>query len=446
MEIHSKKTVRERWDVVVEEYTVKGAYAQMEMRAKFLTSRCPEKGNAKDFLQGLRLKKEELAQVGVKISDEDYLSTIISSLPDALSNFASMQMSWTLQQTSQPMDTSTLMTMLLQEAEHQNLRAQKRKQVVGKGKEDEKSEALAVSADKSGGKRDMSKIECWNCGDLGHFSSKCKKPKKSKATKSSETPDSKKEGTSVAVNVAESSSDDDAAWAAEEIAGECADWFEDAVEAVVDDGGVDVDSDWFDEVVAAVDVELPELLCVSDVDDSDVDDVEVVLPELSCVADVGAVDGLKDELASEGGVDVEESCDASGEAFVVEESVQTAGTAELYDSGCTNHISPFRNQFENFQSIVPRHFRAANKETFSTIGKGELVVDVPNGDGVSQLRLMDVLYSPEVGYTLVSVGRLDEAGFTVTFGSVRKSGPVRSFCLFRKDRDQDRSKTGLDRL
>ena len=64
MEIHSKKTVKERWEVVVKEYTVKGAYAQTEMRAKFLTSRCPEKGNAKEFLRGLRLKKEELAQEG----------------------------------------------------------------------------------------------------------------------------------------------------------------------------------------------------------------------------------------------------------------------------------------------------------------------------------------------------------------------------------------------
>ena len=72
-----------------------------------------------------RLKKEELAQVGVKISDEDYLSTIISSLPDMLSNFASMQMLWTLRQTQQPMDTSTLMTMLLQEAKRQDLRSQK---------------------------------------------------------------------------------------------------------------------------------------------------------------------------------------------------------------------------------------------------------------------------------------------------------------------------------
>ena len=118
----SLKTVKERREAVVKEYTVKGAYAQMEMRTKFLTMRCPYKENAKDFLRGLRLKKEQLVQVGVgvKISDEDYLSTIISSLPVMLSNFASMQMLWTLQQTKLLMDASMLMTMLLQEADQQN--------------------------------------------------------------------------------------------------------------------------------------------------------------------------------------------------------------------------------------------------------------------------------------------------------------------------------------
>jgi hypothetical protein len=40
LETHSLKTVKERWDAVVKEYTIKGAFAQTEMRAKFLTSRC----------------------------------------------------------------------------------------------------------------------------------------------------------------------------------------------------------------------------------------------------------------------------------------------------------------------------------------------------------------------------------------------------------------------
>ena len=122
-----------------------------ELRAKFLMSRCPDKGNAKDFLRGLRLKKEELVQVGVTISDEDYLSTIISSLPDALSNFASSQIAWMMQQNSGSIDINSLMSMLLQEADRQYLRSLRQKVGSVKGKEDEKNKALVV--DQTNGKR-----------------------------------------------------------------------------------------------------------------------------------------------------------------------------------------------------------------------------------------------------------------------------------------------------
>ena len=109
MEIHSKKSVKERWEVVVKKYMKKGVFVQMEMRVKFLMLRCPERGSVKEFLRGLQLKKEELVQVGLRISDDDYLSTIISSLPNNLSNFVSLQMLWTMQQTQLQIDTSTLM-------------------------------------------------------------------------------------------------------------------------------------------------------------------------------------------------------------------------------------------------------------------------------------------------------------------------------------------------
>ena len=130
------------------------------------------------------------------------------------------------------------------------------------------------------------------------------------------------------------------------------------------------------------------------------------------------VDGVVNEPREEvvGVVSVENFGDVSGEAFVVAESVQMSVKAELYDSGCTNHISPYKTDFENLQAIEPQHFRTANKQTFSTIGKGELVIDVPNVGGTTQLRLLEVLYSPEVAYTLVLIGRLDEDGFFATFG------------------------------
>ena len=48
--------------------------------------------------------------------------------------------------------------------------------------------------------------------------------------------------------------------------------------------------------------------------------------------------------------------DMSGEAFIVAESVQASVRAKLYDSGCTNHISPYKSSFDNFQIIETRHF------------------------------------------------------------------------------------------
>lgn len=56
---------------------------------------------------------------------------------------------------------------------------------------------------------------------------------------------------------------------------------------------------------------------------------------------------------------------------------------------------------------------------------GEMTINVPDGADVSQLKLTEVLYFPEVGYTLVSVGWLDKKGFEITFldGKCTIKGP-----------------------
>ena len=92
MRIHTKRTVIERWNSIVTEYTEKGAYAQTDLRQKFLELKCPAQGNVREFLDNLRVKKEELATVGVIIDDGDYCLTILSSLSTPLANFASMQL------------------------------------------------------------------------------------------------------------------------------------------------------------------------------------------------------------------------------------------------------------------------------------------------------------------------------------------------------------------
>ena len=90
---------------------------------------------------------------------------------------------------------------------------------------------------------------------------------------------------------------------------------------------------------------------------------------------------------------------------------------ELYDSGTTRHISPYQDLFDNYVEIPPKSLSAANKWKFTAIGKGDMVIKVPNGIDASKLQLTEVLYSPEVSYTLVSIGRLDQCGYTTTFSS-----------------------------
>ena len=53
MRIRNKKTVKERWDAIVAEYTEKGAFAQTDLRTCFLESKCPDKGNVRQFLDEL---------------------------------------------------------------------------------------------------------------------------------------------------------------------------------------------------------------------------------------------------------------------------------------------------------------------------------------------------------------------------------------------------------
>ena len=356
--IHAKVTVKARWDAVVKEFSKKSAYAQTDLRAKFMAMRCPEKTNPRDFLESLRVKKEELSQAGVIIEEKDFYSVILSSLPFALSNFASNLLA-AAQFSSRMTMPNDLLSMLVEESDRQ--RAQRlRGKGSGKGKEEE-NEALAAgqtSKSKGKGKNKHADLTCYNCNKVGHISHFCKKPKKPKSKDDSgkDKKDDRKGSGSGTANVVESSkgAEEDGAWAAVE------------------------DADWFEEAVM--------------------------------------------ETENLGRTVIKEFRDTSEEAFVIEDEafvIETAGTdkiVELYDSGCMNHISPYRDKFEDFETIPPQLFRAANKQTFSTIGRGDMVIDIPNGDDSSQLRLKNVLYSPNVEYTLVSIGRLDEDGFTALFG------------------------------
>jgi len=90
---------------------------------------------------------------------------------------------------------------------------------------------------------------------------------------------------------------------------------------------------------------------------------------------------------------------------------------KVFDSGTTTHIPLYQSDFTTFEPILPKVLYTINKQGFCTIEKGKMVLDLPNNNTTSKLYLNKVLYSPEANYTLVSIDRLNNKGFSTTCSS-----------------------------
>jgi transposase InsO family protein len=365
------------WTEIVREYTEKGAYAQTDLRTKFLESKCPGDGDIRQFLDDLRAKRDELDAVGVQIEEKDYRSTIIQSLPSHLASFASGQLATArLYSPTQTIDPDILISLIIEESERRNRKDGRNTRAKTKSKDGDEALSVAPGGGQGGGRggrrgggsngRGRQRPPCWNCGSREHFKADCKEPTKS----------ADKDSTAVVVKgsahaVADLDSEDDGVFAVD--------------------------------VLMEPDSDLPDLLSLSD-SDSDAGERETF-----DVSDADWFSEVGDDDLPWGGDEIFELAAHVGNPQTLTPVV------ELYDSGSTRHISPYREQFETLTAIPPKSFAAANKQRFDATAIGDMIIEVPNGVEMSQLRLTEVLFSPEVGYTLVSIGRLDELGYSVNF-------------------------------
>jgi hypothetical protein len=106
-----------------------------------------------------------------------------------------------------------------------------------------------------------------------------------------------------------------------------------------------------------------------------------------------------------------------GFAAAAADSPTPTALVEVYDLGVTHYLSPYSDHFESMCDIAPRPFNIANSGSFSATGMGNMTVTVSNGNSESELLLKDVLFAPNLAYTLVLIGQLDAAGFTIEFGN-----------------------------
>jgi len=191
---------------------------------------------------------------------------------------------------------------------------------------DDKDEAMAVSPSSSkwkggkGGKKQCG--ECWNCSSKEHFKDKCPEPTKSShRPKEAAKPNTKAASGSTNVVVQDVDSESDGVWVAIETNGK----------SVTSYGS------------------MPDLQAVTDLSASDISYVESFVEDdsywFSEVAE--DTDEFDDDKWSFEDYPLETSPtpDFSGEALVATELAKPDQyayiKAELYDSGCMQHISPF---------------------------------------------------------------------------------------------------------
>ena len=87
----------------------------------------------------------------------------------------------------------------------------------------------------------------------------------------------------------------------------------------------------------------------------------------------------------------------------------------IIDSGASHHFSPEHLKFINYEEFISSEpIRATDGRTFSALGKGDLKIFLLNGDQKpTPITLKNVLYSPHMVFTLISVSCVARAGFSL---------------------------------
>jgi hypothetical protein len=109
-----------------------------------------------------------------------------------------------------------------------------------------------------------------------------------------------------------------------------------------------------------------------------------------------------------------------GACTVIIAAEESSPCTELYDSGATRHISPYKSDFSSYKPLSPPVFlNTANQQCFPAVGTGTLTIRVPNEGTESELALRNTLHVPSIAYTLVSLRALDEEGYHAHIGDGR---------------------------
>jgi len=209
--LQSLTTAKSWWDRLIFKFTAQSVYVQNDLEEAFFNMACTKGEDIQVFLTALRCKHEELAAVGVRITQKEYQCTVLKSLPDELAKFA-VQLLSSACVASHVLDSDTLINSVIEESERlKNRRARSQRGQGEKQKEGLTDEALTATGPE-GSHRRRREGNCHSCSKPGHWAHECHQPEKDNAASMSDTPqpstpptDSKNKPTSSANTVAEHS-------------------------------------------------------------------------------------------------------------------------------------------------------------------------------------------------------------------------------------------------
>jgi hypothetical protein len=65
--------------------------------------------------------------------------------------------------------------------------------------------------------------------------------------------------------------------------------------------------------------------------------------------------------------------------------------------------------------MIDRSITTADGRQLKAIGMGDLEMDLPNGSKTTTMTFKDMIHSPDMVFTLISISQFDKAGYQVNF-------------------------------
>jgi transposase InsO family protein len=396
MKIRTKGSAYEIWKELENHFQNRSRMVSVDLRRRIQETRCAEKGDMLSHFANLRTMREDLAAMGQPLSENDFYAIILGSLPASYDPYISA-VNATSSVLGKTISADELMLTVTEEYERRNLKYKT-------GKKDDNAAFYSNDSEK-GEKGDSSasskkkNVVCHNCHKKGHYKSECwakgggkegQGPKQKGKGKSKD--DSKKETGGAAAEATNSKGKEKEK-----------DSVEEAWSAMIDEA-----YDWGDDE--------------KDIFES-LDDLEGTVNNYPGFDELEEHTCHLNNLAAPFRTETDPDDGAYTTTFSADELAGSAETrnaeVDLYDSGASRHMSGFRHKFIDLVTIEPVPITAADKRTFEAIGKGKLIIYLPNGDsGPSRVYLTNALYAPSMGVTLVSISRIAKSGCTVVFSDV----------------------------